>query len=176
MPITTPSTTGSSFSGPSTGPWGNQGGGGGSSSSAPKPKPVTNTAPTPTYQRFLVSCTGLKPNTLHDFYYEGVVRNKDCTPTSKGSGTAAWIASGSSNNNATFLTSDSQGKLEFAFYFTPNVEKEVDLSNKVRYELAGDKKFEVRATNSTASKIVPFKRNTRVNTSNNSTTASRNVR
>lgn len=157
MPITTPSTTGSSFSGPSTGPWGNQGGGGGGSQSGTTTKPptTTNSTPTPTHQRFDVLCTGLKPNTRHDFYYEGVVRNKDCAPRGVAYGSATWIRQGTSNN-ATFLTTDSSGKLEFAFFFTPSIEKEVDAANKVVYELAGNKKFEVRATDSQASKIVPF--------------------
>jgi hypothetical protein len=93
----------------------------------------------------------MKPNTVHKFYYEGVERGQDCIPVYP-KPTSTNVTLGSP------LKTDSEGKIEFSFYFTLEVEQQVDASNKVKYELAGDKKFELRATDSSAFKIVPFKK------------------
>jgi hypothetical protein len=91
----------------------------------------------------------MKPNTIHKFYYEGVERGQDCIPVYP-KPTSTNVVPGSE------LKTDSEGKIEFNFYFTLDVEAQVDASNKVSYEVAGDKKFELRATDSSAYKIVPF--------------------
>lgn len=100
-------------------------------------------------QIFEVACTGMKPNTVHKFYYEGIERGQDCIPVYP-KPTSSVTVKGSP------LKTDSDGKINFKFYFTQDVEKQVDASNKVKYELAGNKKFELRATDSSAYKIVPF--------------------
>lgn len=94
---------------------------------------------------------GLKPNTIHKFYYENVDRTKDCTQLG-------------TNNRSTSddgrlggpLKTDASGYIRFKFYFTASVEKEVDALNKVNYNLLGNKVFELRAVDSTAKKVVPF--------------------
>lgn len=166
MPIVTGNKTGTSFSGPSVGPFNSGGGGGNGSAGAPsglqaiaaknaaarnnssvKPPPTIST--TFKQQVFNISCTGMKPNTIHKFYYEGVDRGIDCVPVyPKPTGTN--VVPGSE------LKTDAQGKIDFNFHFTLDVEAQVDLANKTTYEVAGDKKFELRATDSSAFKIVPF--------------------
>lgn len=101
-------------------------------------------------QKFHVQCKGMKPNTLHKFYYEGVERGQDCVPHHPKPITGGNVAPGSP------LITDEKGHIEFHFYFTIDIEKQVDAENKVKYELAGDKKFELRAENSSAYKIVPY--------------------
>jgi hypothetical protein len=91
----------------------------------------------------------MKPNTIHKFYYEGVDRGIDCIPVNP-KPTSTNVVPGSE------LKTDNQGTIEFNFYFTLDVERQVDASNKMAYEVAGDKKFELRATDSSAYKIVPF--------------------
>jgi hypothetical protein len=132
-PVKPPSTTG------------NDRGNDRSGSSSPTPPPTVS-QPTQTLKpvHFRVSCTGLKPDTVHQFYYEGIDVTQYCT--------AVGAASGS-----TTLKTDNTGSITFDFNFTTNVEKYVDGLNKVGYDLAGDKKFELRATGSSASKIIPFK-------------------
>ena len=102
-------------------------------------------------QRFEIQCKGLKPNTIHKFYYEGVDRGQDCIPQYPKPSGGASVTPGSA------LVTDSRGEIRFDFLFTLDVEKQVDASNKVKYEVAGNKRFELRAENSTAYKIVPFK-------------------
>lgn len=149
MPVVTGTTTGSSFTGPSVGPY-SSGGGGGSNSSTPKPQaPVVNNA-TITSQVFTITCTGMKPNTVHKFYYEGQDLSAECIPVDPKPSIANAIRTGAP------LTTDATGKIVFKFYFTVAIEKKVDAANKTKYELAGNKLFELRATDSTANKIVPF--------------------
>jgi hypothetical protein len=114
-------------------------------SSSPAPPPSV-AQPTQTLKpiHFTVTCTGLKPDTVHQFYYEGIDVTQYCK--------AVGAASGS-----TTLKTGNSGSITFDFNFTTNVEKYVDGLNKVGYDLAGDKKFELRATGSSASKIIPFK-------------------
>jgi hypothetical protein len=142
-----------------TGNWGSGtvsstggGGGGGNYSSGTS----SYTAPKPKDQVFECIGRGLKPDTVHKFYYENVDRTKDCRQLG-------------TNNRSTSddgrlggpLKTDANGYVRFYFYFTAAVEKEVDALNKVRYNLIGDKVFELRAVDSTAKKVVPFSLNTR---------------
>lgn len=92
----------------------------------------------------------MKPNTVHKFYYEGFDRGVDCVPVNPKPANVSFVKPG------TELRTDSSGKIEFNFHFTVEVEKQVD-GSKYKYELAGDKKFELIAVGSSASKIVPFK-------------------
>ena len=109
----------------------------------------TKTKTKTTSQSFTVKCFGLKPNTVHNFFYEGVNFGNNCLPVYP-KPTNAAVKLGSP------LKTDSEGKIEFVFYFNTDVEKTVD--GKKKYELAGDKKFELTAVNSSASKVVPFKK------------------
>jgi len=114
------------------------------------PPKSTSTECTFKQQIFIIKCTGMKPNTIHKFYYENVDRGVDCIPVNP-------KPTGSAIRPGADLKTDAMGNIEFNFYFTLDVEKQVDATNKVKYEVAGDKKFELRATDSTASKIVPMK-------------------
>lgn len=112
----------------------------------PPPGGVVNTFKD---QQFLITCVGMKPKTVHKFYYEGVDRGADCIPVQPKAET------GKTQLGSPLIT-DSEGKIIFRFYYTLNVEKQVDASNKTKYEVAGDKKFELKAVDSSASKIVPM--------------------
>lgn len=125
-------------------------GGGGAGEASTKTRTKTKT----TSQSFTVKCFGLKPNTVHNFFYEGVDFGKSCLPVYP-KPTNAAVKLGSP------LKTDSEGKIEFVFYFNTDVEKTVD--GKKKYELAGDKKFELTAVNSSASKVVPFKKYSKSN-------------
>jgi hypothetical protein len=105
---------------------------------------------TPKQQIFKVVCTGMKPNAIHNFYYEGVNRGQDCIPVNPKPAGSSKVTPGDP------LKTDATGRIEFNFYFTSSVEQQVDAANKVKYELPGNKKFELRTTNSEAFKIVPF--------------------
>lgn len=131
------------------------GNGGGGNPSGITSVGTTTTKPQPTVsttfkqQVFNIVCTGMKPNTIHKFYYEGVDRGIDCIPVYP-KPTTTNVVPGSE------LRTDAEGKIEFNFYFTLDVEKQVDASNKTVYDVAGNKRFELRATDSSAYKIVPF--------------------
>lgn len=105
---------------------------------------------------------GLKPNTVHKFYYENVDRTKDCKQLgaigSSGIFNSFLSFFGTSDNGRLGgpLRTDENGYIRFNFYFTAAVEQQVDALNKVGYNLIGDKVFELRAVDSTAKKVVPF--------------------
>lgn len=116
-----------------------------SKKTSPTPAPVVSPKPTLAPIHFNVSCTGLKPNTVHKFYYEGI----DVTDYCK--------LHGASVATSNILKTSSSGSITFDFNYETKIEKYVDGLNEVNYDLAGDKKFELRATGSAASKIIPFK-------------------
>lgn len=126
-----------------------RGGGGGSNDRNQKSN--NNTRVTPKDQVFECIGRGLKPNTIHKFFYENVDRTKDCKQL--GSNNKSSSDDGKLGGP---LVTDSNGYIRFNFYFTSAVEKEVDSLNKVNYNLVGDKVFELRAVDSTAKKVVPF--------------------
>lgn len=95
---------------------------------------------------------GLRPDTKHRFFYENVDRTADCKQILE-KGVTYAVETGKLGGP---LITDENGKVKFIFYFTPRVEQEVDKLNKVNYNLVGDKVFELRATDSTAKKVVPF--------------------
>lgn len=105
---------------------------------------------TPKLQVFKIKCYGMRPNTIHKFKYENVDRSLNCIPIYPSPPGVTFITLGSP------LVTDSEGIIEFNFHFSAIVEKEVDSVNKVTFDLAGSKKFEMVAQNSIASKIVPF--------------------
>jgi hypothetical protein len=107
--------------------------------------------PIPKDQRFECVGKGLKPNTIHKFFYENVDRTKDCKQL--GSNDQSLRDDGKIGGP---LKTDENGYIRFRFHFTAAVEKEVDALNSVNYNLVGDKLFELRAVDSTAKKVVPF--------------------
>jgi len=123
----------------------------------PKPPPKVIQQPTITSQIFKITCTGMKPSTVHKFYYEGQDLSDKCMPVNpKPPGNAA-VRYGAP------LITDASGKIEFRFHFTVQIEKQVDAANKTKYELAGDKNFSLEAVDSSANKIVPYARGNKPN-------------
>jgi hypothetical protein len=119
-----------------------------SSNKNDKKTPATPaTAPTPalTPIHFKIECKGLKPNTIHKLYYEGIDVSDYCKKIGAPDATSGVLK-----------TSDS-GTITINFNYESDIERYVDGLNEVNYDLAGDKKFELRATGSSASKIIPFK-------------------
>jgi len=114
-----------------------------SSSSSNKTQPVQVLKPV----HFDVKCTGLKPLTVHKFYYEGIDVSEFCTLTSRGTALPAFLG----------LVTDFNGIIEFRFNFKADLQATVIGLDKTKYTPAGDKKFELKATGSSASKIVPYK-------------------
>lgn len=108
--------------------------------------------PTIKSQLFYIKCSGMKPNTVHKFYYEGQDLSAECMPLDPKPPGTGPIRYGEP------LLTDASGKINFYFYFTVKIEKQVDAANKTKYELAGDKKFLLQAVNSSANKIVPYAR------------------
>ena len=123
----------------------------GGGNTPPKKPPPPPPPPPPKDQVFECIGRGLKPNTIHKFFYENVDRTKDCRQLNPNGRIMLGKIGGP-------LMTDDQGVLRFKFHFTAAVEKEVDSLNKVNYNLIGDKLFEVRAVDSTAKKVVPFNR------------------
>lgn len=93
---------------------------------------------------FEIECTGLKPNTKHDFYYQNEKSTSYCRSLME-----------DDNVGSSTLQSDSSGKLKFKFQLP--VKMKTSGSVTQIFEPAGDKLFEVRAVNSSARKLVPFK-------------------
>lgn len=121
---------------------------GGTTQTKKKPPPPPP-EPKPKDQVFECIGRGLKPNTIHKFYYENVDRTKDCRQCPENLKEALGSIGGP-------LKTDENGYIRFKFYFTAFVEEQVDALNKVNYNLIGDKMFELRAVDSVAKKIVPF--------------------
>lgn len=98
---------------------------------------------------FVIECSGLKPNTRHDFYYKNTKITDDCRSLMDGQKI-------SSNE----LISDSSGKLKFKFQLkVKSVVTNVGAGIKSvsLQEPAGDALFEIRGENSSAKALVQFK-------------------
>lgn len=126
--------------------------------SQPKPPPKVVEQPTITSQIFKITCTGMKPNTVHKFYYEGQDLSDKCMPVNPKPPGVSAIRYGSP------LITDASGKIVFNFHFTVQIEKQVDAANKTKYQLAGDKKFSLEAVNSSANKMVLYARGKKTTT------------
>ena len=122
-----------------------------SNGGAPQQQQQQQQPPRPTDQSFECIGRGLKPNTIHTFFYENVDRTKDCYQISSNA-----TSVGIQGKLGGPLKTNSDGYIKFNFHFTASVEQEVDALNKVNYNLIGDKMFELRAVDSTAKKVVPF--------------------
>jgi len=102
-----------------------------------------------TIKNFTIQCKGLKPNTIHQFFYEGVDNTNLCLsdmPTEK---------------NTTVLKTDSSGNINFRFSLSVNQSQKYHGGLRKHYteywlDISGTKKFELKAINSTATKTVLF--------------------
>ena len=103
-----------------------------------------------TTKNFTVSCRGLKPNTIHKFFYEGVDNTTLCK-----SFMPAEI-------NSTVLKTDSSGGISFSFGLAVDQSQTYHgglfRKHYTSYNLSisGSKKFELRATDSSATSTVLF--------------------
>jgi hypothetical protein len=102
-----------------------------------------------TTKNFTIQCKGLKPNTIHQFFYEGIDNTSLCLsdmPTEK---------------NTTVLKTDATGTINFRFALSVDQSQKTGWYNwrrRTEYwlDISGTKKFELRAINSTATKTVLF--------------------
>lgn len=111
---------------------------------------------------FTMNCTGLKPNTKHEFFYKNVNKTSDCKSLMD-----------TSDVGTSTLISDSAGNLNFKFYKALNVTSgpqfgatgdndsnnfsPVKSTNYYINEPVGNALLEVRAENSSAKATVEFK-------------------
>lgn len=93
---------------------------------------------------FDIECSGLKPNTKHDFYYQNEKYTDYCKSTMQ-----------DLNVGSSVLQTDSTGTVRFKFQLP--VKFVIDNSVTSISIEAGDKLFELRAVNSSAKVKVPFK-------------------
>ena len=88
-------------------------------------------------QKFMISITGLKPTTYHQFIFDGLDKTAKCVQK---------VTSGT--NNGTGLYSDAYGTLTFDFYYDAGItEASSDLQqqNKLAAAVAGPKAFVVQS-------------------------------
>lgn len=88
-------------------------------------------------QRFVISVTGLKPETYHQFLFDGLDKTDKCVQN---------VTSGT--NTGTGLYSDAYGTLSFSFYYDAGItEASSDLmqQNKLASAVAGPKAFVVQS-------------------------------
>lgn len=101
-----------------------------------------------TTKNFTISCRGLKPNTTHKFYYEGV----DSTALCK-----SYMPT---EINSTVLKTDSSGGISFSFGLAVDQSQTYHGIFKRYYtyklSISGSKKFELKATDSSATSTVLF--------------------
>lgn len=93
---------------------------------------------------FDIECSGLKPNTKHDFYYQDEKYTEYCRSTMP-----------DLNVGSSTLQTDSTGTVKFKFQLPAKVA--INGSVTTVLVAAGDKIFELRAVNSSAKIKVPFK-------------------
>lgn len=93
---------------------------------------------------FDIECSGLKPNTKHNFYYQ----NEDYTSYCKSSMQDLNIGTST-------LQTDSSGSIKFKFQLPARFQ--IDGPSVLLLIDSGDKIFELRAVNSSAKIKVPFK-------------------
>ena len=88
-------------------------------------------------QKFIISMTGLKPNTQHKFMFEGEDKTAKCTQIRTGNITAT-----------DGLLSDENGVLSFDFYYDSGIDEAVtdwQQQNQVASSVAGNKTFTVES-------------------------------
>jgi hypothetical protein len=101
---------------------------------------------TKTVKNFEIECTGLKPKTIHKFFYEGVDNTSLCKSDMPG------------EKNTTTLKTDSNGKIRFRFALPVEMGEEFRDGPNLKYLIGikGNKQFELKATDSSAKKTILF--------------------
>lgn len=93
-------------------------------------------------QKFTISVTGLKPNTLHKFKLAGVDKTSSC------------VQLRTTTTNTTGLKTDNVGTINFEYYYDAGVNEatsDYQQANKLLAAAAGIKKFEVVSTDGASS-------------------------
>ena len=92
-------------------------------------------------QKFVISVSGLKPNTNHTFTFDGENKTSKCSQVR------------TSTTNTTGLRSDENGILTFDFYYDAGLDEatsDAAVQNRIISNIAGQKRFEVTNTDATS--------------------------
>lgn len=92
-------------------------------------------------QKFVISMSGLKPNTNHTFTFDGEDRTSKCSQVR------------TSTTNTSGLRSDENGILTFDFYYDAGLNEaatDVEAQNRIIANIAGQKRFVVENTSGTS--------------------------
>ena len=87
-------------------------------------------------QKFIISVTGLKPNTYHKFMFNNEDKTTNCSQVR------------TNTTNSSGLLSDSNGVITFDFYYDAGINEaatDLALQNKIISSLAGTKTFSVES-------------------------------
>jgi hypothetical protein len=92
-------------------------------------------------QKFVISVSGLKPNTNHVFTFDGENKTSKCSQVR------------TSTTNTTGLRSDENGVMTFDFYYDAGLdeaETDIEAQNRIISNIAGQKRFEITNTDETS--------------------------
>jgi hypothetical protein len=92
-------------------------------------------------QKFLISISGLKPNTNHTFNFDGEDRTSKCSQVR------------TSTTNTTGLRSDENGTMTFDFYYDAGLDEtgsDIQARNRVISNIMGQKRFAVENSDGTS--------------------------
>ena len=92
-------------------------------------------------QKFVISVSGLKPNTNHTFTFDGENRTSKCSQVR------------TSTTNTTGLRSDENGVMTFDFYYDAGLDEaatDVTAQNRIISNIAGQKRFVIENTDGTS--------------------------
>ena len=92
-------------------------------------------------QKFVISVSGLKPNTNHTFTFDGENKTSKCSQVR------------TSTTNTTGLRSDENGILTFDFYYDAGLDEaitDITVQNRIISNIAGQKRFEITNTDATS--------------------------
>ena len=92
-------------------------------------------------QKFVISVSGLKPNTNHTFTFDGEDKTSKCSQVR------------TSTTNTTGLRSDENGIMTFDFYYDAGLdeaETDVEAQNRIISNIAGQKRFVIENTDGTS--------------------------
>ena len=89
-------------------------------------------------QKFIISVSGLKPNTNHTFTFDGEDKTSKCSQVR------------TSTTNTTGLRSDENGVLTFDFYYDAGLDEtaitDITVRNRIISNIAGQKRFVIENT------------------------------
>jgi hypothetical protein len=92
-------------------------------------------------QKFVISTSGLKPNTNHTFTFDGENKTSKCTQIR------------TTTTNTTGLRSDENGILTFDFYYDAGLDEattDITAQNRIISNIAGQKRFVIENTDGTS--------------------------